>query len=325
MDERRVALAALATMIWLGAGPVFSASPCSQEATKSYREGRRLFIGKEYGKAEQELRRAKNLCPGHALTLTYLGLALARGAASVPALQRKAKLDEARDLFQRALGLRPGLPRVNMAFGTLYMVGGDYASAEVKFQQAVSKLERLLEIVSNEQKRRAYGSLLRRARDGLQVARSLKTGMANELSEEELLLRFLPTKANERPRIPFKIQFAFDSPSLEPDGRKILDRVARVLSRPVFDGSVYEVGGHTDQCGDANYNQLLSEKRAKVVRKYLVTKGVPSSRLQARGYGKAAPLLKESKDCRAMTRAQKDADSVLAKNRRTEFTYLGGQ
>ncbi len=50
------------------------------------------------------------------------------------------------------------------------------------------------------------------------------------------------------------------------------------------------VEGHTDSIGDENYNQGLSERRAKSVRNYLITHGVSLGRLQTRGYGESRPI-----------------------------------
>jgi outer membrane protein OmpA-like peptidoglycan-associated protein len=50
------------------------------------------------------------------------------------------------------------------------------------------------------------------------------------------------------------------------------------------------IEGHTDAQGDETANQALSERRAKAVRDYLVSKGVDASRLEAIGYGGTKPI-----------------------------------
>ena len=50
-----------------------------------------------------------------------------------------------------------------------------------------------------------------------------------------------------------------------------------------------EIQGHTDNRGAADYNQGLSENRAKAVMGYLVARGIASNRLTARGYGFSKP------------------------------------
>jgi len=51
-----------------------------------------------------------------------------------------------------------------------------------------------------------------------------------------------------------------------------------------------EIGGHTDDQGAVAYNQQLSQKRAKAVGVYLVSKGVQAARLKEVGYGSKRPL-----------------------------------
>jgi len=51
-----------------------------------------------------------------------------------------------------------------------------------------------------------------------------------------------------------------------------------------------EVGGYTDNVGDAGYNKKLSEKRAESVVNYLRERGVDASRITAAGYGEERPV-----------------------------------
>ncbi len=50
------------------------------------------------------------------------------------------------------------------------------------------------------------------------------------------------------------------------------------------------VAGHSDSLGNNDYNQSLSEKRAKAVKAYLENKGVSSKRIESRGYGEDQPI-----------------------------------
>ena len=67
-----------------------------------------------------------------------------------------------------------------------------------------------------------------------------------------------------------------------------------------------KVEGHTSKEGDTNFNKKLSEKRAKSVVDFLVTKGVAIERLSYEGFGSSKPIDSENLD----------------KNRRTEFTII---
>jgi outer membrane protein OmpA-like peptidoglycan-associated protein len=49
------------------------------------------------------------------------------------------------------------------------------------------------------------------------------------------------------------------------------------------------IEGHTDSTGSEQYNQRLSENRAKAVRDALMMKGLNSARIQTVGYGEQYP------------------------------------
>lgn len=51
-----------------------------------------------------------------------------------------------------------------------------------------------------------------------------------------------------------------------------------------------EIGGHTDDVGDDDDNQLLSQNRAESVANYLISKGIATERLSFKGYGESQPI-----------------------------------
>ena len=67
-----------------------------------------------------------------------------------------------------------------------------------------------------------------------------------------------------------------------------LDQVAKALLSVRARNLIVE--GHTDSQGSESYNQGLSQRRADAVRDYLVQKGYPADRIQARGKGKGSPI-----------------------------------
>jgi outer membrane protein OmpA-like peptidoglycan-associated protein len=83
------------------------------------------------------------------------------------------------------------------------------------------------------------------------------------------------------------VTFATGRAMLTPDAMTILDRVAESLV-DAKDVNV-QVLGHTDNTGSRATNLRLSTQRAEAVRDYLVRKGVPASRLSARGMGPDVP------------------------------------
>ena len=72
-----------------------------------------------------------------------------------------------------------------------------------------------------------------------------------------------------------------------------------------------EISGHTDNVGGDAENMKLSFDRAKVVVEALITKGIPTERMIAKGYGKTQPI------------ALNDTPENKQLNRRTEFKILG--
>lgn len=71
-----------------------------------------------------------------------------------------------------------------------------------------------------------------------------------------------------------------------------------------------EISGHTDNVGNEDFNNNLSDQRAKAVLDYLKSKGIDSERLSSKGYGFKKPV------------ADNSSDQGRALNRRVEFTIL---
>jgi OOP family OmpA-OmpF porin len=84
------------------------------------------------------------------------------------------------------------------------------------------------------------------------------------------------------------VVFDMNSDKLRPESFAILDQAAETLKR--YNYPKTEVGGHTDDIGNDDYNMKLSERRAKAVMQYLIGKGCPESSLSARGYGETQPI-----------------------------------
>lgn len=97
------------------------------------------------------------------------------------------------------------------------------------------------------------------------------------------------------------VNFEVNSAKLNADSMAALAIVAdSLLKNP---DAKLEVGGHTDNKGSAAYNKKLSAARAKSVMDYLVQKGVPATRLTAKGYGLEKPIAdNKSADGRAQNR-----------------------
>lgn len=71
-----------------------------------------------------------------------------------------------------------------------------------------------------------------------------------------------------------------------------------------------QIDGHTDDVGRDEYNQKLSERRAKAVYNFFRQNGIDADRLVSKGYGESKPVVAN------------DSDANRAKNRRVEFKVL---
>jgi outer membrane protein OmpA-like peptidoglycan-associated protein len=84
------------------------------------------------------------------------------------------------------------------------------------------------------------------------------------------------------------VNFTFDSAELTPQTKALLDEHVVLLKKESF--SKVQVAGHTDSTGPEDYNEGLSERRAKAVMEYLASKGIPQEKLEAVGYGESRPI-----------------------------------
>jgi outer membrane protein OmpA-like peptidoglycan-associated protein len=101
------------------------------------------------------------------------------------------------------------------------------------------------------------------------------------------------------------ITFETGKADLKPDSNEELDRLVSLL-----EGNQtikVEISAHTDDVGNDDSNLKLSEKRAKTVVDYLVSKNIKADRMTAKGYGETQPLVAN------------DTDENKAKNRRVQF------
>ncbi|MCB9224738.1 MAG: OmpA family protein [Crocinitomicaceae bacterium] len=114
------------------------------------------------------------------------------------------------------------------------------------------------------------------------------------------------------------IYFDFDKYGLRDQSVDELNKLAKIMKdHPTM---VIELGGHTDTRGDSNYNQILSENRAKVAKDYLVKKGIDASRIQTKGYGETQPEIPDSEIDKLNGRKEKN--DAHQKNRRTVVTVI---
>lgn len=132
-----------------------------------------------------------------------------------------------------------------------------------------------------------------------------------------------PAPAPARRRVTFSADslFDFDQAVVKANGRRELDALAADLKDTRY--NVITVAGHTDRLGSDAYNRELSTRRAEAVKAYLVSTGIPASRIETRGLAASEPVTR-SDDCKTtLPRAQRIV--CLQPDRRVEVEVTGTQ
>ena len=95
--------------------------------------------------------------------------------------------------------------------------------------------------------------------------------------------------------------FALGSFQLRPTAKAKLNEFAAELDQ--FDYQRIHITGHTDPTGSAALNERLSRQRAEAVKRYLMTKGLPATKIVTEGMGSTMPMVTD-KDCSKLPRGQ---------------------
>ena len=90
--------------------------------------------------------------------------------------------------------------------------------------------------------------------------------------------------------VPAASMFAFDSATLNDDGKAVIEEYRSSLSNELTDSYMVLVVGHTDSSGDTTYNDALSLKRAQSVADYLVSTGASEEAIRVLGRGSREPI-----------------------------------
>ena len=106
------------------------------------------------------------------------------------------------------------------------------------------------------------------------------------------------------------INFDFDKSTLTPEAQAILKRdIQKLRDNP---NAKIRIAGYTSAAGTDEYNQKLSERRAKAVQEYLINEGlITPDRLSTIGYGEADPAMYEASPKEIYSKAAKTNMRVL--------------
>jgi len=107
------------------------------------------------------------------------------------------------------------------------------------------------------------------------------------------------------------IFFEFNKSNITQEGAFELDKLVQVMK--ANDKLVIFTKSHTDNRGSDVYNLNLSERRAKSTVQYVISKGIPASRISGKGFGESEPKV----DCKEAC-----TEEEHAKNRRSEFLIV---
>jgi OmpA-OmpF porin, OOP family len=125
------------------------------------------------------------------------------------------------------------------------------------------------------------------------------------------LIPFLP-----KVTIQVNVYYEFNKYNLTEKARQTIDSMMLPLF-DIFPNGVVEIGSHTDSIGTEVYNMDLSQKRSESVVSYLISKGISSERLVAKGYGMSMPIAPNK------NRDGSDNPEGRQLNRRTEMKIVG--
>jgi outer membrane protein OmpA-like peptidoglycan-associated protein len=134
---------------------------------------------------------------------------------------------------------------------------------------------------------------------------------ANKLKEEEV--KDVPIKLNKEEQEVLKkafdnLEFATAKDVIKPESFSSLDELAALLAKkPEWR---LKISGHTDNQGKAATNLKLSEKRAKAIQNYLISKGIAKDRFKVEWFGSKKPI------------ADNKTEAGRQKNRRVEMLII---
>jgi outer membrane protein OmpA-like peptidoglycan-associated protein len=130
---------------------------------------------------------------------------------------------------------------------------------------------------------------------------------------EEMIKAHIPKEVVKEVAVPAPVQkmdekwvlvgvnFDFNKSTFKAESYPILYDAAKTLLK--HPDTKVTIEGYTDNIGSESYNKKLSQKRAEMVKDYLVSKGIAASRLTAVGMGESNPVGdNKTADGRAMNR-----------------------
>lgn len=152
---------------------------------------------------------------------------------------------------------------------------------------------------SADQKALAAGQSADQAQQAATQASNRVSSLANTVANLD----------NYHPVVETSVHFGFDRSDLTSKAKKALDQLGAEIGNTK--SYIVVIDGNTDSVGPADYNYVLSERRADSVVQYLASKyNVPAHKLYVIGLGKDKPVEKNS------------SSAGRAKNRRVDVRLM---
>lgn len=133
---------------------------------------------------------------------------------------------------------------------------------------------------------------IERSREAAQAAEERADAkLSAELQRLQAQVAELQTQQTDRGmllRFAADVVFDVGQASLKPGARRTLENIAAILNKEPERRLVIE--GFTDNTGNADANQRLSEQRAQAVKAALIQHGIPAENIETRGMGEAYPV-----------------------------------
>ena len=145
------------------------------------------------------------------------------------------------------------------------------------------------------QRMEATQAQLAATKEALGAAEMQRRDLETRLQDaRDTIAKIATVKEDERGMVislPGEVLFKTDKFDLKPAAMAKLDQIANALRTKDQAIVVY---GYTDNVGTREHNMELSDKRAQVVRDYLVSKGLPKDTVTSEGKGPDDPLADNS-------------------------------
>jgi outer membrane protein OmpA-like peptidoglycan-associated protein len=136
------------------------------------------------------------------------------------------------------------------------------------------------------------------------AGKTAKVAIAATLNPIEVIIK--PEEVVLKP-----INFEYDKSNITKEGAFELDQLVMIMkNKPEM---IILAKSHTDNRGSDDYNNRLSERRAKSTVQYIISKGIDESRISGKGYGKSEPKVDCQTNC---------TETDHATNRRSEFLIV---